>query len=226
MPSMFPWKHLDTALVPGSTVPLYLYQYNERFTIQIGSTELMSSHCHGSEDGFSALGCARISNRRAARVLIGGLGMGYTVRSALDNLRADAQVTVVELVPEVAAWNRELLGHLAGAPLLDPRVTLIEADVAKFLRETSDDFDLILLDVDNGPEGLTQESNDWLYERDGLSAAKAALRPRGVLGYWSSGPDRAFGRRLEHMGFDVQDITLRAADGRGTKHTIWLATVK
>jgi spermidine synthase len=160
-------------------------------------------------------------------MLIGGLGMGYSLRSALNALPPDAEVVVSELVPEVAVWNRELFGHLADHPLRDPRVVLREVDVARVMREAKQEYDLILLDVDNGPEGLTRQSNDWLYSHPGIMVARAALRPRGVLGYWSSGPDQSFSRRLRGAGLDVQEIPLHAANGcYGVRHVIWLAVVQ
>jgi spermidine synthase len=222
---MLPWKHLDTATVPGSSSQLHLWQRDQEFSIRVGRAELMNSRVYSSEDSFSELGCARVRDRPGIRLLIGGLGMGYSLRSALNQLRSDAQVVVAELVPQVIAWNRDVFGHLAGHPLRDPRVILHEIDVARLLRESPKQFDLIMLDVDNGPEGLTRKSNDGLYTREGLMTACAALRPRGVLGYWSASPDRVFVRKLKSVGLQVEETTLRAANGRGTKHTIWLATL-
>lgn len=223
---MIPWKHLDTAAVPGGSAELHLYQRDQTFSMRVDGVELMNSRVYASEDKFAAMGCARIAGRPAPRVLIGGLGMGFSLRSALDKLPAAARVVVSELVPKVAEWNRKLLGHLAGHPLDDARVTLREMDVALLLRERRSAYDLIMLDVDNGPEGLTRRSNDWLYSRPGLEAARSALRPRGVVGYWSSGPNQHFVRRLKHVGFEVEEHSLRAANGHsGTRHTIWLATV-
>jgi len=224
---MIPWKHLDTAAIPGSQKQLKLYQRDEEFSIHVDDSELMNSRAYSSEDGFSELGSARIAGRPKPRVLIGGLGMGYTLRSALEALPADAEVVVSELVPQVATWNRELFGHLADHPLRDPRVTLREVDVARVLRESRQQFDLILLDVDNGPEGFTRKANDWLYSEPGLQAARAALRPGGVVGYWSSGSDQSFVRRLEDEGFDVDESALHATTGsHGAQHVIWLATVR
>lgn len=225
--SMIPWKHLDTAAIPGSQKRLKLYERDEEFSIHVDDSELMNSRAYSSEDGFSELGSARIAGRPKPRVLIGGLGMGYTLRSALEALPADAEVVVSELVPQVATWNREVFGHLANHPLRDPRVTLREVDVARVLRESRQQFDLILLDVDNGPEGFTRQANDWLYSEPGLQAARAALRPHGVLGYWSSGSDQSFVRRLEDEGFDVDEIALHATTGsHGAQHVVWLATVR
>jgi spermidine synthase len=224
---MIPWQHLDTVTVPGSSSELRLYRRDQEFSIRADGIELMNSRAYSSEDGFSELGCARIAGRRKPTVLIGGLGMGYSLRSALNKLPSDADVVVAELVPRVAQWNREQFGHLAGHPLRDARVTLREMDVGQLLRRSRGAFDLIMLDVDNGPEGLTRRSNDRLYSRTGLLEAQAALRPKGVLGYWSSGPDRSFVRRLQQVGFEVEECALRAVDGHaGVRHTVWFAVVQ
>ncbi|HEY2735835.1 MAG TPA: hypothetical protein VGI70_17680 [Polyangiales bacterium] len=221
-----PWKLIDTARVPGSRRQLHLYQRETEFSIQVDALELMNSRVTVSEHGFSELGCARIRDRLQPRVLIGGLGMGYSLKTALDALVPEARVIVAELVPAVVKWNRSWLAHLAGHPLRDPRVMLREVDVSRVLREAASAYDLILLDVDNGPEGLTHESNDWLYTRAGLDAARSALRPHGVLGFWSSGPNPEFVGRLKAAGFDVDEIELPAAIGcYGVMHTIWLAVV-
>jgi spermidine synthase len=224
---MNPWTHVESARVPGSRRELHLYQRDEEFSIRVDDTELMNSRVFLSEDGFSELGCARIRGRAKSRVLIGGLGMGFSLKTALDELPADAQVIVAELVPEVAAWNRERFGHLNGRPLEDSRVSLREIDVACLLREASNDYDLVMLDVDNGPEGLTRRSNEWIYSRAGLNAARTALRPHGVLGFWSSGPNPAFVRRLHQAGFEVEENQLCAAPGcYGITHTVWLAELR
>ena len=222
---MIPWKLLDTACVPGSKTELRLYQRDREFSIRVDGYELMNSRVYtSSEDGFSALGCARMEGRRKPRVLIGGLGMGYSLRTALDNLPKGAEVVVAELVPQVVAWNRDHLGHLARHPLRDSRVRVRESDVGVVLRESRGQFDLIMLDVDNGAEGLTRKANDRLYNRGGIATARDALRPEGVLGYWAAGPDQAFARRLRESGLDVKEISIRAAKAsRGVKHTVWLA---
>jgi spermidine synthase len=222
---MIPWKLIDQAVVPGSQSELRLYQRDREFSIRVDGHELMSSRVYASEDAFSELGCARVRHLAEPHVLIGGLGLGYSLRSALAHLPERARVSVVELVPQVAAWNRDVLGHLAGHPLDDARVTLLVSDVGKVLRDAHDEYDLIMLDVDNGPRALTRKSNEWLYTRAGLAAARAALRPKGILGFWSSGPDEPFVKRLRDMGFDVEERTLKAADRvYGVMHTIWLAT--
>jgi spermidine synthase len=221
---MIPWKLLDSALV-GDGGELRLYQRGDEFSIRVRGEELMNSRVYSRTDALSELGCARVRQRKKARVLIGGLGMGYALATALANLERDAEVVVAELMPAVVEWQRSVLGHLAGHPLREKRVTLLQADVAKVLKEHQNAYDAILLDVDNGPEGLTQTSNDWLYGRAGLACARAALRPKGVLGYWSAGPNRAFARRLQGAGFKVEEIRVTSRDGgRGARHTLWLAT--
>jgi spermidine synthase len=224
---MNPWKLLDSAQVPGSDGQLHLYQRVEEFSIRIDRYELMNSRVYASEDALSELGCARIKERSKARVLIGGLGMGYSLKTALAELRPDAEVVVAELVPALVTWNRELLGHLAGHPLRDRRVKVREEDVARVIAERKRAYDAILLDVDNGPEGLTRKANDKIYARNGLLAARAALREGGVLGVWSSSPDRAFVRRLNQAEFEVEEVMVRArGKGQGARHTIWLAAAR
>jgi spermidine synthase len=222
---MVPWRLLDTTRVPGGEGELRLYARGDEFSIRIEREELMNSRVYASEDALSELGCARIADRKRARVLIGGLGMGYALKSALAALGRDAEVVVAELVPAVVKWNREHLGHLAGHPLRDRRVTLREEDVGAVIREQAGAYDAILLDVDNGPEGLTRKGNDALYGAAGLASARAALRPRGVLGVWSARPNRAFVRKLHREGFKVDEVTVKSrGGGKGARHTIWLGT--
>jgi spermidine synthase len=221
---MNPWKLLESASVPGSTSEARLYQRDAEFSIRVDRFELMNSRVYASEDALSELGCARVQARTAARVLIGGLGMGYSLRTALAGLSSDAEVVVAELVPAVVRWNREVFGHLADHPLRDPRVSVREQDVARVIREAPAAFDAILLDVDNGPEGLIRKANDWIYSRPGLLAARTALRPQGVLGIWSSTPEPEFVKRLRRVEFEVEEAPVRArGKGQGARHTIWLA---
>jgi spermidine synthase len=221
---MNPWKLLDSAPIPGSDAETRLYQRAAEFSIRVDRYELMNSRVYASEDALSELGCARIRARPQARVLIGGLGMGYSLKTALAALSDDAQVVISELVPAVVTWNREFLGHLAEHPLRDPRVSVRQQDVGRVIRAAKAEYDAILLDVDNGPEGLTRKSNDALFARAGLMAARAALRPGGVLGVWSCSPDRAFVQRLRRSGFEVEEVAVRArGHGQGARHTIWLA---
>jgi len=220
-----PWRLLDRARVPGAPEELVLYARGEEFSIRVGGEELMNSRVYARQDTLSELGCARVRDRQGVRVLIGGLGMGFALATALAALQRDAQVVVAELVPQVVTWNRDLLGHLAGHPLRDPRVVMREGDVGEVIAERKGAYDAILLDVDNGPEGLTRKQNDRLYGKAGLAAARAALRDRGVLGVWSSGPRPAFARALRTARFEVEEVTFGArGGGRGARHVIWLAT--
>ncbi len=221
---MLPWKLLDRAPVPGGKGELMLYRRGEEFSIRVtGQGELMNSRAHGSEDMLAALACVRLAGRERPRLLIGGLGMGFTLAAALRDLGPDAEVVVAELVPAVVAWNRGVLAALAGNPLRDARVTVHETDVARLLRAERNAFDAIVLDVDNGPEGLTRDANDWLYGNAGLAAAFAALRADGILAVWSAGEDRDFTDRLRRTGFEVEEVRVRARVSKGSRHTIWLA---
>jgi spermidine synthase len=211
--------------VPGSKAELRLYKRGEEFSIRLDRCELMNSRMHGSEDALAELACARIAERARPRILIGGLGMGYTTAAALQRLKADAQLVVAELVPAVVKWNKGPLAELAGRPLEDDRVTIREVDVAQILKVEHGAYDAILLDVDNGPEGLTRKGNDWLYSRAGLAAAFKALRSAGVLAVWSAGADRVFTQRLREAGFEVDEVHVSSRGARkGARHTIWLAT--
>lgn len=221
---MTPWQLLDRAAVPDDSSELRLYQRNQEFSIRLaGRGELMNSRMHGSEDALAEQTCARLVNPAAARLLIGGLGMGFTLAAALRNLGAQARVQVAELVPDVVEWNRGVLGSCAGRPLDDPRVQVICTDVSDVLRGTQQEYDAILLDVDNGPEGLTRKENNWLYSGEGLLAARAALRDQGLLAVWSAGPAADFRRRLDAAGFAVDETRVYAHGTRGTRHVIWFA---
>jgi spermidine synthase len=222
---MTPWTLLDSAQVPGNGGELQLYQRNDEFSVRIvGRGELMNSRTHGSEDALAEYSCARLVDCTKPQLLIGGLGMGFTLAAALQSLGNQAHVVVAELVPAVVAWNRGPLGDCAGHPLRDPRVTVSEMDVARMLMAGEQTYDAILLDVDNGPEGLTRKENDWLYSINGLNEAYAALRPRGVLAVWSAGPDKNFLNRLRKVGFEVDEVRVHAHGSKGARHTIWLAS--
>lgn len=221
---MLTWKLLDTAPIPGTDNELCLYQSEDHFSISINSGgQLMNTIEHASEDSLAKLTCTKIADCPAPRVLIGGLGMGFTLAAALNRLGDDAEVVVGELVPAVVAWNRGPLGKHAGDPLMDSRTTVREGDVAKILRAEQQGFDAILLDVDNGPEGLTRKKNNWLYSMDGLTESYTALRPGGILAIWSAGPDRDFMEQLRKVGFSVKQVRVRAAGKKGDLHAIWLA---
>jgi spermidine synthase len=221
------WTLLGEAPIPDSEQSLSLYQGKDDFFIKIssGGGELMSTRKHGSEDALGALPCQRLRNRETARVLIGGLGMGFTLAAVLKEVGPGAEVTVAELIPEVVDWNRGPLGERSGFPLNDPRTKVHVGDVAKLMRRKRGYFDVIALDVDNGPEGLTQSANDWLYSMPGIIAAQEALTPNGILAYWSAGPDQAFHDRLRRCGFLVEEATVFAYGKKGARHTIWLAVL-
>jgi spermidine synthase len=219
------WTKLGEAPIPGTDGRLELFRGKDDFFIRTSSgIELMSSRKHGSEDALGALTCRTASGRPNARVLIGGLGMGFTLAAALAEVGADAEVTVAELVPGVIAWNRGPLGERAGRPLDDPRTRVFEGDVADLLWDGQPRWDAIALDVDNGPEGLTQDENDWLYSTAGLAAVRASLRPGGCVGFWSAVPDRAFGKRLERLGFRTEERRVFAHGKKGPRHTLWFGT--
>ena len=221
---MTPWTLLDTAPIPGTDDELCFYQSEEHFSISIKSGgQLMNTLEHQSEDALAKLTCSKIADRPEPRVLIGGMGMGFTLAAALHHLGQNAEVVVAELVPAVVAWNRGPLGEHSDNPLQDSRTTVREGDVAKVLRAERRSFDAILLDVDNGPEGLTRKKNNWLYSMDGLTESYTALRPGGILAVWSAGPDREFMERLRKVGYSVKQVRVRAAVKKGDLHAIWLA---
>lgn len=221
---MTPMELIGTAQVPGGQ-ELRLFRRGRDFMILLDRNELMSSRMSGSEEALAVMSCARLEQRPAPHMLIGGYGMGFTLRSALAALGADAQVTVAELVPEIIQWARGPMVDLAAGCLDDPRVRLIEADVVAVIAEGSGTYDAILLDVDNGPDGLTRNGNDRLYSAKGLAAAKAALKPGGILAVWSAAPDNVFAKRLSAAGFSVEEIAVRArSNGKGPRHVIWFAT--
>jgi spermidine synthase len=195
------------------------------FSIMLGHTELMNSRRSGSEEALATLAYERMRGREQPQMLIGGLGMGFTLRAALTVLGSEARIVVSELVPAVLAWARGPMAEVFGNSLDDPRVTIREGDVGQIIRSERSTFDAVLLDVDNGPEGVSRKANDALYDLEGLSAARAALRRGGVLAVWSSGPDRNFTQRLRKTGFDVDQVRARANGARGGAwHVIWIAT--
>jgi spermidine synthase len=221
---MIPRVLVDVAEVPGGGGELRLIQRGSEFSIMLGANELMNSRLSGSEEALAAMACERISATAKPRLLIGGLGMGFTLRAALNALGVEARIEVAELVPAVIRWARGPMAPLFGSSLEDPRVSILEGDVGDLIASARDQYDAILLDVDNGPDGLTRAANDRLYDRHGLGRAWSALRPCGVLAIWSSGPDRAFAGRLRKTGFVVDEVTVRANAGKaGARHVIWLA---
>lgn len=221
------WEELGRAPIPGTPDELILSRRDREYSIRISghASELMNSRMHGSEDALAEYAAELIVNRKRPSVLIGGLGMGFTLAAALKALPPDAQVQVAELVPEVIEWNRGPMSMCAGYPLTDERVRLHVGDVAELLRGQQAAYDAVLLDVDNGPEGMTQAANDWLYSPAGLGAAQSALRPHGVLAVWSAGADDRFTARLKQAGYHVQTRVARARPGKGARHTIWLASI-
>ncbi|RAZ86578.1 hypothetical protein DPM33_27565 [Mesorhizobium hawassense] len=221
---MIPWVQLDSARTPDGGQELRLKQRGTEFSIMLGTNELMNSRLSGSEEALARLSCERIAGRKQPRVLIGGLGMGFTLRAALAALDGDAAVTVAELVPAVVAWALGPMSTIFDGCLDDPRVAIREADVGQMIRAENAAWDAILLDVDNGPEGIVYKGNDSLYDAAGLAAARAAMKPGGVLAVWSQGPDSGFTRRLKRAGFAVEEINTRARGKRGVRHVIWVAT--
>lgn len=219
---MIPWETLDTAAIPGGK-EMRLRRRGDEYWIVVGTEVLMNSRMRGSEEELARLTFERMGPRPAPRVLIGGLGMGFTLRAALALLPKKARVTVAELMPAVVAWARGPMAALHAGSLEDPRVVIVEGDVGASIRAGG--WDAILLDVDNGPEGLSRPGNDALYSHGGLAAARAALNPGGVLSVWSSGPDLSFTRRLKQAGFVVAEEVARArGKAGGPRHVIWLAT--
>ena len=215
---------IDVAPIPGGG-ELRLFAEGEHYSIKIaGGGDLMSTRMHGSEDALARITCERIAGVANPRLLIGGLGMGFTLAAALTDLGARARIVVAELVPGVVTWNRGALGQHAGHPINDARVEVIETDVATVIKAAQSGFDAILLDVDNGPDGITQVGNDWLYAASGLAASMRALRANGVLAIWSAHGNRKFTERLRQCGFEVDEVPVRAHANKGARHLIWIAS--
>jgi spermidine synthase len=220
---MVPWETLDrTFMNDGSE--LVIARRDREFSIRVDGQVLMNSESHGSEEKLAAHACAALRTKPRARVLIGGLGMGFTARAALDELGADARVDVAEIAGAVVKWNRDLIGHLAGVPLRDRRLHVVEADVADAIAGAGNRYDAILLDVDNGPEALSSFRNKRLYTRAGLELARRALRPAGVLAVWSAFEASPFTTRLSESGFDVTVKRVRAHRDSNRRHVLWLGT--
>lgn len=220
---MTPRELLGTAEVPGGE-PLRLFRRGADFMIVLERNELMNSRMSGSEEALAVMTCERLGDRPAPHVLIGGYGMGFTLRAALAILDADARVTIAELVPEIVEWARGPMAGLTAGCLDDPRVDLVIENVGATIAAARRSYDAILLDVDNGPDGLTRKGNDALYSMRGLAIARAALTRGGILAIWSAGPDDAFRRRLKDAGFAVEEVVVRARqNGKGPRHVIWFA---
>jgi spermidine synthase len=219
---MQPWIVLDEARIPESGEMLRLKRRGAEFSIMLGTNELMNSRLFGSEEALATLTLDRLAGREHPRILIGGLGMGFTLRAALSAVDAGARITVAELVPAVVAWARGPMADLHAGALDDPRVTIFEGDVGAAIRTADAGYDAILLDVDNGPDGLSRPGNDALYGARGLGETKRALAPGGVLAIWSSHPDPRFTQRLKQAGFATEEKPVRARGKSGARHMIWL----
>ena len=219
---MKPWQLIGETVTPDGTT-LALTRHDREYVILAGGKSLMSSRMHGSEEALATLACASIRSRTEPRVLIGGLGMGFTLRATLDLLSRDATVVVAELIPIVVEWNRGPLAELAGAPLRDRRVRVEVGDVSAVLRANPQTFDAILLDVDNGPSAMTSAQNARLYDNAGVATARAALTGGGVLAVWSARDDRKFEQRLRYTGFTVEVAHVRGRLKRGgPRHTVFI----
>ena len=221
---MIPWVQLDTATVPGGGGQLRLMQRGTEFAIFAGPIPLMNSRMSSSEIVLAEIACERLKGRPKMRMLIGGYGMGFTLRAALAGLAKDAQVVIAELVPQVLDWARGPMAELAAGCLDDKRVVIHAGDVGEAIAGAKAGFDAILLDVDNGPDGLSRDANNRLYTVRGLESARRALRPGGMLAVWSAAPSKAFTNALQRAGFKVEELQARANKGRGVRHVIWVAT--
>ncbi|MDD5094351.1 MAG: hypothetical protein PHV74_08245 [Dehalococcoidia bacterium] len=220
---MIPWEHIETVEVPGNGGLLRLSKRGEEYSITVDGHELMNSRVHGSADALAQTVCTKLPNPQNARILVGGLGMGYTLAETLKQIGPGGEAVVAELVPAVVQWNRGPLGHLAGHPLNDVRTTVREIDVAQILKEEQMAYDAILLDVDNGPQGLSRHANNWLYALAGLETARDALRSRGILAIWSAAPSRAFTRRMRSAGFWTDEICVGEMGPKcGPRNTIFI----
>ena len=218
---MVPRELIATARVPGGA-ELMLYRRGGDHMICLDRNELMSSRMAGSEEALAVMAAERLAGRKAPHILIGGYGMGFTLRAALKALGRDARVTVAEIVPEIIDWARGPMVELMAGCLDDRRVDLVIGDVGEVIAAARGSYDAILLDVDNGPDGLSREGNDGLYSPRGLGVAKAALKPGGVLAVWSAAPDKAFAKRMSGAGFAVDEVGVRArSNGKGPMHVIW-----
>lgn len=217
------WELIESVTLPDGSGAMDLLRRGKELAINVDGRQLMSTRMHGSEDALALLACDVIGSRPRARVLIGGLGMGYTLAAALRRLGPEASAVVAELVPAVVRWNHGELGAAAAHPLRDPRASVYSGDVAEVMTDPGQPWDAILLDVDNGPDALTHAGNGWLYGWQGLSAAFEALAPGGVLGVWSAWPDKSFTQRLAKVGFRVKEHPVRSRGSKGgRRHVVWI----
>ena len=218
---MTPRELIDVAEVPGGD-PLRLFRRGDDFMIVLDRNELMSSRMSGSEEALAEMTLARLKTPESAQLLIGGYGMGFTLRKALALMGPDGKAVVAELVPKIIEWARGPMAELAAGCLDDPRTEVAMGDVGTAIGNARARYDAILLDVDNGPDGLTRLANDRLYTMRGLDAARMALKPGGILAVWSAGPDPRFARRMNDAGFAVEEVGVRARqNGKGPRHVIW-----
>ena len=222
---MLPWHHLATATVPGGKDEMRLYRRGEEYSIRVGAYELMNSRQHASEDTFATAVSERLTKDAPCSILIGGLGMSFTLAAVLASTAENASIDVAELVPEVIEWNRGPLAHLTNGAASDARVRMHNADVAAIIQRSTAHYDAILLDVDNGPSALTTTTNDRLYSAAGLRSAARALKPHGLLAIWSSTTDAAFKSRMTAAGWSVEELRVRGHTQRkGPRYVIWIAS--
>jgi len=224
---MIPWKKLDSTSTPDGKNEVVLLQRDQEFSIRVDGQELMNSRMNGSEKVLAKLACKPISKRQGAKVVIGGLGMGFTLASALLHLQSHATVIQVELLPAMVQWHDQFLGHLCDHAVKDGRVEVVTQDIVHYLNTEKQTFDAIILDVDNGPEGLTQAGNNNLYNGAGIGMLKRRLTPGGILAVWSAKDSAPFTQRLKSAGFDARVHTVYARpNNKGGRHTIWIATAR
>jgi len=217
---MLEWVTVERARMADGT-EFVLGRHGDGWCIRVGPRILMSNRMHGSEEALADVALAKVDDPRT--VLVGGLGLGYTVRAVLDAVGPEAEVTVSELMPELVDWNRRHLGGLAGHPLDDPRCRVVVGDVYDTLRKSPAEFDAIVLDVDNGPQALAQAKNQRLYGEGGVRACLKALRPNGVLAVWSAGPNARYERMLQRLAVDVEVLRVAARVGSRTRHVVFVA---
>jgi spermidine synthase len=219
------WTTVDQTLTPdGKTISLH--EHDGSYAIRVDGAELMSTRQHTSEEKIAELACAHVRGRRRARVLIGGLGFGFTLKAALRAVAPDATVVMAEILAAVISWNSNPAFHLAAEAMADPRVIVLQQDVCEVIRQTRGGFDSIILDVDNGPIAMSTAANGRLYDHTGLQWARTALRPAGCVAFWSAAPDPAFERRMIHAGFTVDVERSRSHGNSGARRTIFLGRVK